>query len=338
MFGSVLNHLFASNRDVFDAETAATNDQQHTKIQMEVQNFLPQVYDTWNYLQKLNMQTMKFRDVYYAYKHERNNGQRRKYFEQLKQLDEYIYKLSVITYENILTLEKIAKPALNEFNMFENIKNKQQRQSWYTPAHVRIIQNQLTSLKLSFRRIIMEQNEISQEYQDLLKRSIPASLTRLTVTTSTVEKIKKLLITKSESTNLGDSVDVQMSYRKSNQHVQIQQQQQPLTEEDIQINDLETRLEHVRQLKVRVRRMNEMTMAMYFAVQEQNNLTDNIWMNISAGSDYISQSVNELKLVKELQQNKIGRWIKLLCLAFCLFVILIIILVIVYVVVRNADK
>ncbi len=71
---------------------------------------------------------------------------------------------------------------------------------------------------------------------------------------------------------------------------------------------------------------SEMTMALYFSVQEQNELADNIWLNTSAGSDYIAQSVNEFRLVKNLKQSKMNLWIKLICITFCFLLILILIL------------
>ncbi len=69
-----------------------------------------------------------------------------------------------------------------------------------------------------------------------------------------------------------------------------------------------------------------MTMALYFSVQEQNELTDNIWLNTSAGSDYIAQSVDEFRLVKNIKQSKMNLWIKLICITFCFLLILVFIL------------
>jgi hypothetical protein len=65
-----------------------------------------------------------------------------------------------------------------------------------------------------------------------------------------------------------------------------------------------------------------MTMALYFSVQEQNELTDNIWLNTSAGSDYIDQSVEEFRLVKNIKQSKMNLWIKLISISFCFLLIL----------------
>lgn len=67
-------------------------------------------------------------------------------------------------------------------------------------------------------------------------------------------------------------------------------------------------------------------MALYLSVQEQNELTDNIWLNTSAGSDYINQSVEEFRLVKHLKQSETNLWIKLVCIAFCFLLILLLIL------------
>jgi hypothetical protein len=69
-----------------------------------------------------------------------------------------------------------------------------------------------------------------------------------------------------------------------------------------------------------------MTMALYFSVQDQNELTDNIWLNTSAGSDYITQSVDEFHLVKTLKQSKINLWMKLICITCCFLFILLFLL------------
>ena len=69
-----------------------------------------------------------------------------------------------------------------------------------------------------------------------------------------------------------------------------------------------------------------MTMALYISVQEQNELTDNIWLNTSSGSDYIAQSVDEFRLVKQLKQSKMNLWIKLICISCCFLFILLLIL------------
>lgn len=73
-----------------------------------------------------------------------------------------------------------------------------------------------------------------------------------------------------------------------------------------------------------------MTMALFLTVQEQNDLTDNIWLNTSAGSDYIAQSVEEFRLVKNIQQAKMNLWMKLICLTFAFLFILIVLLVLIF--------
>ena len=66
-----------------------------------------------------------------------------------------------------------------------------------------------------------------------------------------------------------------------------------------------------------------MTMALYFSVQEQNELADNIWLNTSAGSDYIAQSVDEVRLVRKINQSHMNLRIKLVLLAtVCLAILL----------------
>jgi t-SNARE complex subunit (syntaxin) len=77
---------------------------------------------------------------------------------------------------------------------------------------------------------------------------------------------------------------------------------------------------------------SEMTMALYFSVQEQNELTDNIWLNTSAGSDYIAQSVDEFRLVKNFKQSKMNLWIKLICVTFCFVLILLFILTLILII------
>lgn len=67
-------------------------------------------------------------------------------------------------------------------------------------------------------------------------------------------------------------------------------------------------------------------MALYLSAQKQNDLVDNIWLNTTTGSDYIAQSVDEFRLVKNLKQSKIHLWIKLICIAFCFVLILLLIL------------
>ena len=74
-----------------------------------------------------------------------------------------------------------------------------------------------------------------------------------------------------------------------------------------------------------------MTMALYLSVQEQNELTDNIWLNTSAGSDYIAQSVEEFRLVKNIQQSKMNLWMKLICITFSFLFILIFLLILIFI-------
>lgn len=67
-------------------------------------------------------------------------------------------------------------------------------------------------------------------------------------------------------------------------------------------------------------------MALYFSVQEQNELADNIWLNTSAGSDYIAQSIDEVRLVKTLKQSKMKLWMKLISVTFCFLLVLVLVL------------
>ena len=70
-------------------------------------------------------------------------------------------------------------------------------------------------------------------------------------------------------------------------------------------------------------------MALYLSVQEQNDLTDNIWLNTSAGSDYIAQSVDEFRRVKTIKQSQMNLYMKLICLTFAFLFILIFLLVVI---------
>ena len=59
-----------------------------------------------------------------------------------------------------------------------------------------------------------------------------------------------------------------------------------------------------------------MTIALYLSVEDQNQLTENIWFNTSSASDYITQGVDEFRLVKNLHQSKTPSSIKVLLFVF----------------------
>ncbi|CAF0719607.1 unnamed protein product [Adineta steineri] len=282
-----------------------------THIEIECKEFLPEVYDTWSYIHKLSKDTINFHEIYDSYKYERSENRQKDYFHQLKILNDTIYKLSFLIHQRILSLEKLVQPALDEFR--KSLLIDQQRNS-YIPAYIRIVQNQLNSLKLSFKRIITQHNADSIDYQNDLKQSVDNS---------------KIFVESYQQISRVTRDKIKSLFNTDENNIPIESQEQNLIEQETEIVDLETRLESLRILKERVRQMNGMTMALYFSVQEQNELADNIWLNTSAGSDYIAQSVDEFRLVKNLKQSKMNLWIKLICITFCFLLVLIFILILI---------
>ena len=249
------NNLFKS---YFSSSDISSNDQiqktytplSDTYVNIECKEFLPEVYDTWSFIHKLSTDTIHFREIYELYKYERSENQQKYYFDQLKILDDTIYKLSYTIYQRIQLLEKIVQPTI------ENFYNEQQRQS-YIPAYIRIAENQLNSLKLSFKRIIIKHNTDSIDYQNNLKQSVEQSKEIINsyenISRTTIDKIKNLF-NNTDDENLIDT-------NKNSTHEQIQlqilddKQQEKLIEQEKQIIDLQTRLESVRILNERVRQM-----------------------------------------------------------------------------------
>ncbi|CAF1151356.1 unnamed protein product [Rotaria sp. Silwood1] len=330
MFNNLINYCFPSADILTDDEQSLTTNpivSSDTRIEMECKEFLPEVYDTWSLIDKLSTNTLNFRDIYDLYKYERSENKQRYYFDQLKNLDDTIYNLSYTIHQRIQTLEKFIQPILNEY---QRNRFQEQESNNYIPAHIRIAENQLTSLKLSFQRIIIKHNLNSIDYQNDLQQSIQNSKTIKQsyeqISRTTTDKMKNFVSTYDENLNIAPIVSQEQIQLQILEDKQQQQQQQDLTKQEIQIADLQARLESIRVLKERVRQMNEMTMALYLSIQEQNDLADNIWLNTSTGSDYIAQSVDEFRLVKKLKQSKISLWIKLICITFCFVLILLLIL------------
>jgi hypothetical protein len=231
MSTNFLKYIFPSNNE--EMQIIQPYD---TRIDLECKEFLPEVYDTWSFIHKLSTDTTHFHEIYNLYKYERSEIQQKYYFDQLKILDDTIYKLSFTIHQRIQSLEKIVQPTLDEFHNNQSI-------NIYTPAYIRILQNQLNSLKLSFKRILMKYNSDSIDYQNNLKQSIENSKE---ISRSTINKIKTLFNTDDDKSHIISSIISQE---------QIQLQQQDLTEQEKQIIDLETRLESVRILKERVQQM-----------------------------------------------------------------------------------
>ena len=238
MFNNFLHYCFPSAADSPNEPFVTTGAQ----IEVECKEFLPEVYDTWIYLQKLSTDSTRFREIYDVFKYERSENERRSYFEQLKILDDNIYKLSLTIHQRIQTLEKIAQPTLDEFHRSSSIDPPTNE---YIPAYIRITQNQLNSVKLSFQRLISQHNTDAIEFQNELKESLRHSKTMIDsyqqISRVTVDKIKSLFNSDDEH-----SQPVQE---------QIPSEQQSLSAQEEQIADLEARLESVRMLKERVRQM-----------------------------------------------------------------------------------
>lgn len=62
---------------------------------------------------------------------------------------------------------------------------------------------------------------------------------------------------------------------------------------------------------------SEMTVALYLSVDDQNGITENIWLNTANGSDYINQTIDEIRLVKKFRQTKIEIFLKIISVVFC---------------------
>lgn len=222
MSTNLFNYFFPSESS--EDEQLQTNPPSDTRLDIEYKEFLPEVSDTWTFIQKLSTDTTQFREIYDSYRYERSEDQQRLYFEQLKSLDETIYKLSFTIHQRIQSLEKIVQPALDDYR--NSILNYQ-RMNNYTPAYVRIAQNQLNSLKSSFKRIITKHNADSIEYQNDLQQSL--------------ELARGGYVPSSEENNPDDEQQIHLT------------QEQILEEQ--QLIDLQKRLESIKLLKDRVRQM-----------------------------------------------------------------------------------
>jgi hypothetical protein len=240
MFNSLIQYCFPRSDIPNDEEFPTSINplvSSDTHIEIECKEFLPEVYDTWSFIHKLSTDSTRFREIYDLYKYERSENQQRYYFDQLKMLDDTIYKLSVTIHQRIQALETIVQPALETNN--------------YIPAYIRIAQNQLNSLKLSFKRVITQHNSDSIDYQNDLKQSLQNSKTIVDsyqqISRTTIDKIKSLFNTDEENSNITPMV--------LQEQTQLQISQENFMEQEMQIADLEARLESVRILKERVRQM-----------------------------------------------------------------------------------
>jgi hypothetical protein len=219
MFNNLIKNYISNHEDsTTTINPLVSND---TRVEIECQQFLPEVSDTWTSIHKLSADTTRFREIYDLYKYERSKNQQKYYFDQLKILDDTIYKLSLTIHQRIQSLERIVQPTLNEFRI-----NEQEKLNNYKPAYIRIAQNQLNSLKLSFKRIITKHNSDSIDYQNDLKQSLENS----------------------KSSNI-DEGNMHITPNISQEQIQLQ------ISEETQIADLEARLESIRVLKERVRQM-----------------------------------------------------------------------------------
>ena len=216
----MFNNLLKNNFSLSEQHSSTTINPSlstDTRVEIECQQFLPEVSDTWTFIRQLSTDTTRFREIYELYKYERTANQQKDYFNQLKILHEKIYKLSITIHQHIQSLEKLVQPIIKDSSL--NDQN-------YKPAYIRIVQNQLNSLKLSFKRIITTYNSDSMDYQNDLKQSI-------------------------ESQHMSFHPNNTNEENPSQQQQQIQLQ----LSEELQIEDLEARLESVRVLKERIRQM-----------------------------------------------------------------------------------
>ena len=220
-----------------------------TRVEKECREFLPEVYDTWAFVQKLSTDTTRFREIYDLYKYERSKSQRREYFDRLKLLDDASYKLSLTIHQRLEGLERIAQPMVTEFRLSTN---QEQPTTSYTPAYIRIVENQLNSLRIAFKRIITKYSSDSVEYQHDLTRSVRQSKSLLNsyerISRATIDKIQNLF-------SNDDDENPMIASAQSQEQLQADVMPIDLSEQEMQITDLEARLESVRVLKERVRQM-----------------------------------------------------------------------------------
>ena len=255
MFDNLIKYCFPSifvRNDEPSTETTTPVVPSDTRIDIERKEFLQEVGETWSFIHELTHSTIRFREIYDLYKYEPSESKKNFYFNQLKTLDDTTYKLSLTIHQRIQSLEQIVQPLLNEFRIN---KFDEQESNTYIPAYVRIAQNQLYTLKLSFKRIIMKHNSDSIEYQNDLKRSLDNERRTKTsdsqISRTTINKIKNLFNSDEEDTNIipamsQEQIQLQISKEKS---------EEDLREQEMQIANLEARLESVRLLKGRVRQM-----------------------------------------------------------------------------------
>lgn len=218
MYNKLLNYYFPSSTNL--------NLSYEKQIENECEKFLPEVYDTWTYIHKLSTDTTHFREIYDLYKYERSETEQKSYLNQLKTLDDNIYKLTLTIRQRLEYLEKLVQPILEQYH--HHSQENENNNTNYIPAYIRIVQNQLNSLKLSFQRILTKHNSDTIDYQNDLKQFVEISK----------EKIQNFVQNNSEE-----------------EQIQTQIQLQILTEQEKEIIDLETRLESLKILNDRVRQM-----------------------------------------------------------------------------------
>lgn len=171
MFKNVFNYCcpFRNSNDNEKSISTTSMVSYDTHLEMEYEQILPQVYDIWSSIHELSANALKFRKTYDCYKYERSENQQGKYFDELKALDDSIYNSSIIIHQRIQSLEKLVQPMLKEHD----------ESNVYLPAYIRIAQNQLNSLKLSFKSIIIKHNSDAIDYQKDLKQFLEISRTTI---------------------------------------------------------------------------------------------------------------------------------------------------------------
>ena len=150
--------------------------------------------------------------------------------------------------QRIQKLENLVQPILDEYH---RTTINEHRTSSYIPASIRIAQNQLNSLKSSFKRLVVKHNAAALNYQNDLRRSLESSKRVQSFSRTTLEKIQTFLGGVEEN----DPVPSHTSQEQIQLQIMDEQRQEPLTEQELEILDLEARLESVRVLKDRVRQM-----------------------------------------------------------------------------------
>jgi hypothetical protein len=225
------------------------------RLTMECRTFLPNVFDTWMYIERLSIDTARFRHIYELFRYERIEQQRQVYSEQMKRLDENIYKHSLTIHQCIQTLEKHVQPMFDDFHCQQTCERSRQTVV-YRPVSIRIAENQLSSLKITFKRLVLEHNSNSFDYQHDLRYYSKFSTQSMN---SNDDRSRWIQPT---TTYVDNNNDDNVNMKETDVHEQEQQIQMSIDEQDrtvskqeLELVELQERLENIRILKDRVRQM-----------------------------------------------------------------------------------